>query len=336
MDTQTDRVAAGPEGDEAAMTTQAIFDNDAGSDIDDLWALALALKLPQLDLLGVTTVSGDTQARARLISKMLRLAGRPEVPVYAGIQVPDVLAKRGVTASSYKKLTHCHLVEPDDPEADQQYGDAVEFMLEQLAKVEEPITLIGTGPWTNIAEVLRRADLAQKAKIECIALMGGEVRLLLAESNVKSDPEGADSVLKSGVPIFVGTWSATRELSFSMAEVAALTHGPGSPFVRELGKATALWWGDGQRYKPGPVCYDVIPVFWAAGEREAMSCIRLDSMPIELDGTYTRGAMVVHPWALMDPVTVEKTSPEYLTITDSIDAEALKRRYSELVFSEAA
>ena len=77
------------------MTTSVIFDTDAGSDIDDLYALALIINLPNLNLLGVTTVAGDTQARARLIAKMLRLGDREDVPVCAGIRVPEALVAKG-------------------------------------------------------------------------------------------------------------------------------------------------------------------------------------------------------------------------------------------------
>jgi inosine-uridine nucleoside N-ribohydrolase len=314
------------------MTTHVIFDTDAGTDIDDLYALALILNHPNLDLLGVTTVSGDTQARSRLVAKMLRLANRPDVPVYAGIQVPETLAKQGVDAASYKRLTHCDLVAPGDPEHDRAYGDAIAFVLDQLDRAETPITIIATGPWTNVAEVLRRATETQTSKIASLALMGGEVHLLHSGSNVKSDPEAADLILKRRVPTFLATWSISRQLAFSIAEVNALTRDATDPFVRALRTATEMWWGDGMTYKPGPVCYDTIPVFWAAGERAAISCIKLEEIPVELTGTHTRGMMVVHPWTRMHAESVTSTSSEYVTLTDALDVEALKQRYSDLVF----
>jgi inosine-uridine nucleoside N-ribohydrolase len=62
-----------------------IYDTDLGEDIDDLYALYLALFHPRIRVLAVTTVHGDTQAKARLAAKVLRMAGRPDVPVGAGI-----------------------------------------------------------------------------------------------------------------------------------------------------------------------------------------------------------------------------------------------------------
>src|SRR5713101_3276195 len=64
--------------------TPILLDTDIGTDIDDAFALALVLESPELDLRGVTTVSGDTQARARLAAKMLCEAGRRDVPIAAG------------------------------------------------------------------------------------------------------------------------------------------------------------------------------------------------------------------------------------------------------------
>ena len=206
------------------MTTQVIFDTDAGGDIDDLYALALILKHPQLNLLSVTTVSADTQARARLVAKMLRKAQRQDILVYAGIRMPAALVQRGVDQATYKQyLTHLDLVAAGDSEQGQTYGDAVAFIPQVLNQTEDPITIIGTGPWTNIAEVVRRADERQKSMIASIALMGGEVHILHAESNVQHDPEAAEVILQSGLPIFLATWSVSKQVAFPMTEVAALT-----------------------------------------------------------------------------------------------------------------
>ena len=243
------------------MTINVIFDTDAGGDIDDLYALALILKHPRLNLLGATTVSADTQARARVVAKMLRLAGRSDVPVFAGIRIPEAIKKRGVDESEYKNyLTHLDLVKADDPESGEEYGDAVEFILKQLSQAAEPIILIGTGPWSNIAEVIKRADEKQKSMIDSLALMGGEVHLLHTESNVHHDPEAADLILQSRLPIFLATWSISQKLVFTMAEVKALTQNSPSPFNQALYEATQLWWDYGVEYKPGPLCYDSSPV----------------------------------------------------------------------------
>ena len=315
------------------MAVPVIFDTDVGSDIDDLYALALILRHPNLELLGVTTAAGDTQGRARIVAKMLRLAGRSDVPVYAGIQIPEAVARRGVEKADYRRsLSHARLVQADDPESGEEYGDAVPYVLEALNSAASPVTIIGTGPWTNIAEVLRRADQGQRSMIDSIALMGGEIHLLHCEANVRDDPEAADQVLRSQVAMFVGTWSVTRQLYFTMAEVEELTEKTSSPFLRALCEGTKMWWGNGIRNKPGPVCYDVVPVFWAAGDRDEISCIGLESLPVELEGVHTRGITSASPWQLMAAETVDSTSSEYVAVTNSLNAGALKKRYQDLVF----
>ena len=74
--------------------TQVIFDTDLGEDIDDLYALCLAVVHPQLDVQAITTVHGDTQAKARLAKKVLRLIGRPDIPVGAGISMSEARIAR--------------------------------------------------------------------------------------------------------------------------------------------------------------------------------------------------------------------------------------------------
>jgi inosine-uridine nucleoside N-ribohydrolase len=314
------------------MTVPVIFDTDAGTDIDDLYALALIIRHPELELLGVTTADGDTQARARLVAKMLRLAGREDVPVRAGLTCPLALAGTPAGAEYRQKLTHCALVEPGDPEHGAEYGDAVEFMLETLAASERPVTIVGTGPETNLGELLRRAGDDHKSKIASLALMGGEVHLLQSEFNIRADPEAAAIVLASGLPVFLGTWSVTRELFFTMDEVDGLMGASESPFLRALHAGTHMWWDGWVTNKPGPVCYDVVPVFWAAGERGEVSCIRLGKLDVELDGRHTRGMTVTRPYVVEKAPRIEAESPGVLAVTDSMNAAALKKRYVELVF----
>jgi len=315
------------------MAIPVIFDTDAGSDIDDLYALALILKHPDLDLLGVTTVAGNTQARARLVAKMLRLAGREDVPVCAGIQVPPTQAERGVTRKAYgHDLSHYDVVTRKDPEQKRRFGDAVKFILKTLKSAKEPVTLIGSGPWTNIAEVVRRAGKAERAAIGQLALMGGEVRLMHSESNVRSDPEGAAAVLESGLPLFVGTWSVTRGFFYTIYEIADLNGKARDAFLRALIDATRLWWGKGRTHKPGPVCYDVIPALWAAGERNAFTCVKLDRLPVELNGEQTRGMTVLSPYQLLSAETSARPAPGSILVTREMDAGKVRARFEELVF----
>src|SRR6185436_14608922 len=85
----------------AADPVPVIFDTDIGTDIDDAYALVQILHSPELKLLGVTTVSSDAVARARLAAKLLAVAGRPEVPVYAGISTATQYMKQVEWATGF-------------------------------------------------------------------------------------------------------------------------------------------------------------------------------------------------------------------------------------------
>lgn len=91
--------------------------------------------------------------------------------------------------------------------------------------------------------------------------MGGEIHLMQKEFNVSHDPEAAGFVLKSRIPTFVGTCRATRQLAFPIPKVEELTGNAQSSFHGALYGATKMWWGDLQMKTPGPVSYDIVPVF---------------------------------------------------------------------------
>ena len=120
-----------------------ILDTDIGTDIDDAFTLALILHSPELDLLAVTTASGDTQARARLAAKLLREAGRPEVAVAAGEPGKPLPIDQCRWAGDFSS-----------PALTQQ--PAVEFLKEQIEKRPGEITLVPIGPLTNVGALLRR------------------------------------------------------------------------------------------------------------------------------------------------------------------------------------
>src|SRR5256885_11109736 len=135
-------------GGRAAVTTPIVIDCDPGH--DDAIAILLALASPELELVGVTTVSGNqtvdkTTANAL---KVLELAGRPEIPVHTGADRPFV-RERDVAA-------HVHgesgLDGPELPPPSQsaREGHAVDFIAGELRRRDGNLTLVATGPLTNV------------------------------------------------------------------------------------------------------------------------------------------------------------------------------------------
>jgi inosine-uridine nucleoside N-ribohydrolase len=174
-------------------TTPIILDCDPGH--DDAIALLLALASPEIELLGVTTVSGNqtldkTTANAL---RILEFAGRTDVPVHAGADTPFV-RKRDVAAHVHGESGLDGPALPD-PSTSVREAHAVDFIADQIRARDGKVTLVPTGPLTNIALLFA---LHPDAVPERIVLMGGAVgegnRTPAAEFNIWADPESAQRV----------------------------------------------------------------------------------------------------------------------------------------------
>jgi len=189
-----------------------ILDTDIGTDIDDAFALALIIDSPELQLLGVTTVSGDTQARARLAAKLLWEAGGAwrKVPVYPGRPgTPQPIDQTRWADGFISPALHSN--------------GAVEFMKAEISRQPGKVTIIAIGELTNVAALLK-SDPSMAKKIKRIALMGGSIARGYgpdskpeAEWNIKSNPEAAQTVFSSGVPLLVAPLDVTAMLQLDAA-----------------------------------------------------------------------------------------------------------------------
>ena len=142
----------------------AVFlDTDLGGDIDDTWALGVLLRSPELNLLGISTVTGDTRVRAKLCLQILARAGHPPVPVGMG---PKQETRFRVSQEEWLDGSI-----PDDSPFLKE--DAVSLLAETVRKSESPVTIIGIGPFGNIAEFVRKyPDLVGKCDFTAL---GGSV-----------------------------------------------------------------------------------------------------------------------------------------------------------------
>ena len=105
-----------------AFPEKVILDTDIGDDIDDAFALALALRSPELQILGFTTTFGDTETRAKLLDRFIAEVGRPDIPVAAGAPTPP---KTTLTQRRYAEGGHF---------AKPSHRDAATFLLEQIRR----------------------------------------------------------------------------------------------------------------------------------------------------------------------------------------------------------
>ncbi|PSH67245.1 MULTISPECIES: nucleoside hydrolase [Phyllobacterium] len=188
------------------MTRKIIIDTDPGQ--DDALAILLAFASPELDVLGITAVAGNvplalTELNAR---KICELAGRSDAKVFAGADRP--LMRPLITAEHVHGKTGLDGPDLPEPAMPLQTQHAVDFIIETLRNEEAgSVTLCALGPLTNIAHVLIRApELA--SHIREIVLMGGGFFeggniTPTAEFNIYVDPQAAQIVLQSGVPVAI-------------------------------------------------------------------------------------------------------------------------------------
>jgi purine nucleosidase len=197
------------------MPRKIIIDTDPGQ--DDAVAILLALASPkEIEVLGITAVAGNvplplTAKNARIICE---LAGKPEVKVFAGCDAP--LKRKLVTAEHVHGQTGLNGPKLPDPTMPLQDQHGVDFIIDTLRTHEAgTVTLCPLGPLTNIATAFNQApDIIEK--VQEIVLMGGayfEVGNITpaAEFNIYVDPEAAQIVFASGIPITVMSLDITHK-----------------------------------------------------------------------------------------------------------------------------
>jgi purine nucleosidase len=205
---------------------QLIIDCDPGQ--DDAVMLLMALASPaELEVLGITTVAGNvplelTQRNARL---MCELAGRTDVPVFAGCPTP--LVRPLITAENVHGRTGIDGAPIHEPSVPLQQDHAVDFIVDTLlAAADDSVTLVPTGPLTNIATAIARAP-AILARIREIVLMGGAMREAgntspSAEFNILVDPHAAEVVLRCGRPVTIAPLDVSHQVVVTRECLATL------------------------------------------------------------------------------------------------------------------
>ena len=221
------------------MARKIIIDTDPGQ--DDAVAILLALASHELEVLGITCVAGNvplarTQLNAR---KVCELAGRSDLPVFAGCDRP--LERALVTAEYVHGKTGLDGIALPDPTMPLAPGHAVDFLIETLRR-EPPgsVTLCPLGPLTNIATAFQRAPEIV-ANVAEIVLMGGayfEVGNVTpaAEFNIYVDPQAADIVMKSGAQIVMMPLDVTHQALTTRARIEAFR-----ALGTRAGHAVASW-----------------------------------------------------------------------------------------------
>jgi inosine-uridine nucleoside N-ribohydrolase len=242
----------------AARPQPVIIDTDVGDDIDDAFALALALADPRLEVVGVTTAWGDTRTRVLLVRRLLAAVGRA-----------DVIVAQGPATANAVPFTQKRwaLGAADASPA----PDAVEFIRAQTARRPGEITLIALAPLSNL-QALQERDPAALRRLRQVVLMGGSLYAGYnvggaipapqpsAEYNVASAPQALAALLGAGVPVRMFPLDATQ-LKFDEVRRDRL-FAYGSPAADALALLYHQWrllnsWG-----QITPTLFDAVPVAW--------------------------------------------------------------------------
>ncbi len=174
-----------------------IFDTDIGGDIDDTWALAMLLGSPQVDLRMVVSAVDDTEAKTRLVAKILDRASRTDIPIATGLKTGEGGLNQADWLGDYDLTDYPGTV----------IEDGVQATIDMVKAAPDRITILVTGPQTNLREALRRdSSIADHARV---VAMAGSVAIGYdgrqepsAEYNVARDVAAARAV-------FAAPWEIT-------------------------------------------------------------------------------------------------------------------------------
>jgi pyrimidine-specific ribonucleoside hydrolase len=312
---------------------------DVDTGVDDALAILLAIKHPALDVRGITTVVGnvDLETVTRNTLQVLEVAGAPDIPLAKGASRPLVASTRSAAAvHGSDGLGNAQLPTPSRRTVS---VDAVAFLRDELLAAPEPVYLIALAPLTNIALLLKTAPEV-KSKIRKIALMGGSVEVgnatAVAEFNIFHDPEAADVVFSSGVPILMYGLDVFRQVQFNREE-------------------TGRWFASSEQLasRPHPdttpaLVAHLLTFMMANFDRDAVSigdagCVAslIDSsglttemLPVyvETGGNHTRGQTVVdrRPRDLVHRLSGQPYNP-HVDVALDIDQEFYRQMFREAV-----
>ena len=216
------RIASAPE--------KIIIDTDIGDDIDDAFAVALALKSPELQILGISTTFGDTEARAKILDRILGEAGRADIPVLAGTPTHTT---NPMSQRRYGEGGHF---------AKSSHPNSVDFILDQIRRYPGQVTLIAIGPLMNVGALIDK-DPQTFLKLKRVVMMGGSIERGYAdpwspshgpdaEWNIINDIPAAQRLFLSGVPLYEMPLDSTQ-LKFDEVKRAFLFR-QGTPLTDAL------------------------------------------------------------------------------------------------------
>lgn len=281
------------------MALPIILDCDPGH--DEAIALVLALASPELEVKAVTSSAGNQtpDKTLRNVLRMLTLLKRSDIPVAGGAVKP--LMRDLIIADNVHGETGLDGPALPEPDFAPQNCTAVELMAKVLRESPEPVTLVATGPQTNVA-LLLNSHPELHAKIARIVIMGGAMGLgnwtPAAEFNIYVDPEAAEIVFQSGIPVVMAGLDVTHRAQI-MADDIERFRAINNPVARTVAELLDFFmeyhktekWG----FQGAPL-HDPCTIAWLLKPEIFTTARRW--VGVETQGKYTQGMTVVDYYML--------------------------------------
>ncbi len=234
-----------------------IIDTDIGDEIDDAMALYFAMS-EGFEIVGITTVYKNTDERARIAKRLLKLYGKgyENIPVFAGHGTPIAEGER-----EYEHTCHFHAeLESDEYAPDGDRDAAVDFLIESCKKYGEELVIVAIGPFTNIARAIEK-DAEAMNMAGKIVIMGGAYYRQYADWNVMCDVEAADVMFRSLDNLECVGADVTHQTVLCREEHEAMLNCKNDAAAVEIAELIRLWSVvNPDRY---PTLHDPLAVYYA-------------------------------------------------------------------------
>lgn len=276
------------------MALPIILDCDPGH--DDAIAMVLALASPELDVKAITASAGNQtpDKTLRNVLRMLTLLGRQDIPVAGGARKP--LMRELIIADNVHGESGLDGPALPEPDFTPQACTAVELMAKTLRESPQPVTIVATGPQTNVA-LLLNSHPELHDKIARIVLMGGAMVLgnwqPAAEFNIYVDPEAAEIIFQSGIPVVMAGLDVTHRAQIHGLDIERFRQvgNPVATIVAELLDFFMEYHKDAKWGFTGAPLHDPCTIAWLLKPELFTSVERW--VGVETQGKYTQGMTVV-------------------------------------------
>ena len=276
------------------MALPIILDCDPGH--DDAIAIVLALASPELDVKAITSSAGNQtpEKTLRNVLRMLTLLQRQDIPVAGGARKP--LMRELIIADNVHGESGLDGPALPEPDFAPQNCTAVELMAKTLRESPQPVTIVATGPQTNVA-LLLNGHPELHDKIARIVMMGGAMVLgnwqAAAEFNIYVDPEAAEIVFQSGIPVVMAGLDVTHRAQIHGLDIERFRQvgNPVATIVAELLDFFMEYHKDAKWGFTGAPLHDPCTIAWLLKPELFTSVERW--VGVETQGKYTQGMTVV-------------------------------------------